>query len=79
MTRTDVLLLAVAVRLALDGGQRRPAFHLMSASIICLLVTDFVFGRTTAVLASAAVAVVLLTLWFVVPLSRYGRDAGSGD
>ncbi|HYN92130.1 MAG TPA: EAL domain-containing protein [Thermoleophilaceae bacterium] len=40
----DVLLLAVAVRLALDGGQRRPAFNLMSASIICLLVTDFVYG-----------------------------------
>jgi diguanylate cyclase (GGDEF)-like protein/PAS domain S-box-containing protein len=40
----DVLLLAVAVRLALDGGQRRPAFHLMSAAIICLLVTDFVYG-----------------------------------
>ena len=40
----DVLLLAVAVRLALDGGQRRPAFHLMCASIICLLVTDFVYG-----------------------------------
>src|SRR5688572_905603 len=37
----DVLLLAVAVRLALDGGQRRPAFHLMSAAIVCLLVTDF--------------------------------------
>jgi diguanylate cyclase (GGDEF)-like protein/PAS domain S-box-containing protein len=40
----DVLLLAVAVRLAVDGGQRRPAFHLMSVSIICLLVTDFVYG-----------------------------------
>ena len=40
----DVLLLAVAVRLALDGGQRRPAFHLICASIICLLVTDFVYG-----------------------------------
>jgi diguanylate cyclase (GGDEF)-like protein/PAS domain S-box-containing protein len=40
----DVLLLAVAVRLALDGGQRRLSFHLMSASIICLLVTDFVYG-----------------------------------
>ena len=32
------------MRLALDGGQRRPAFHLMSAAIICLLVTDFVYG-----------------------------------
>ena len=40
----DVLLLAVAVRLALDGGQRRLSFHLMSASIVCLLVTDFVYG-----------------------------------
>jgi diguanylate cyclase (GGDEF)-like protein/PAS domain S-box-containing protein len=40
----DVLLLAVAVRLALDGGQRRTAFHLISASIVCLLVTDFVYG-----------------------------------
>jgi diguanylate cyclase (GGDEF)-like protein/PAS domain S-box-containing protein len=40
----DVLLLAVAVRLALDGGQRRPAFHLICSSIICLLVTDFVYG-----------------------------------
>jgi len=40
----DVLLLAVAVRLALDGGQRRLSFHLMSASILCLLGTDFVYG-----------------------------------
>ena len=40
----DVLLLAVPVRLALDGGQRRLAFHLMVASIVCLLATDFVYG-----------------------------------
>ena len=40
----DVLLLAVAVRLALDGGQRRLSFHLMSASIVCLLATDFLYG-----------------------------------
>ena len=40
----DVLLLAVAVRLALDGGQRRVSFHLMIASIVCLLATDFVYG-----------------------------------
>jgi diguanylate cyclase (GGDEF)-like protein/PAS domain S-box-containing protein len=40
----DVLLLAVAVRLALDGGQRRLSFHLMIASIVCLLATDFVYG-----------------------------------
>jgi diguanylate cyclase (GGDEF)-like protein/PAS domain S-box-containing protein len=40
----DVLLLAVAVRLALDGGQRRTSFHLMIASIVCLLGTDFLYG-----------------------------------
>jgi diguanylate cyclase (GGDEF)-like protein/PAS domain S-box-containing protein len=40
----DVLLLAVAVRLALDGGQRRLSFHLIIASIVCLLATDFVYG-----------------------------------
>ncbi len=40
----DVLLLAVAVRLALDGGQRRVSFHLMIASIVCLLATDFLYG-----------------------------------
>jgi diguanylate cyclase (GGDEF)-like protein/PAS domain S-box-containing protein len=43
----DVLLLAVAVRLALDGGRRAPAFHLMGASIVALLVTDFVYGLMT--------------------------------
>ena len=39
-----------------------------------LLVTDFVFSRTTAVFATGTIAVVLLTMWFVVPLSRYARD-----
>src|SRR5215210_6924871 len=40
----DVLLLAVAVRLALDGGQRRVSFNLMIASIVSLLATDFLYG-----------------------------------
>jgi hypothetical protein len=39
-----------------------------------LLVTDYVFGRTTALISAAAIATVLATLWFAVPLSRYGRD-----
>ena len=43
----DILLLAAAVRLALDGGRREPAFYLLSASIIALLVTDFVYGLVT--------------------------------
>ena len=40
----DVLLLAAALSLAMDSGRRRPAFYLLSASIIALLVTDFVYG-----------------------------------
>ena len=52
---------------------------LVAMSCAVLLVTDFVFSRTTAFLASAAIAAVLLTLWFVVPLSRYGRDSRSDD
>jgi hypothetical protein len=39
-----------------------------------LLVTDFVFSRTTAFVAAGAVAVVLLALWFAVPLARYRHD-----
>ena len=40
----DVLLLAVAIRLTLDGGRRAPAFYLLSSSIVLLLATDFVYG-----------------------------------
>ena len=48
---------------------------LMTAMVSAtLLVTDFVFSRTTAVIGTATIALVLLTLWFAVPLSRYGRD-----
>jgi len=39
-----------------------------------LLVTDVVFSRTTALVCTAMLACVLLGLWFVVPLARYGRD-----
>jgi diguanylate cyclase (GGDEF)-like protein/PAS domain S-box-containing protein len=40
----DVLLLAAAVSLAMDTGRRRGSFYLLSASIISLLVTDFIYG-----------------------------------
>ncbi len=43
----DVLLLAVAIRLALDQGRREPAFYLLGASIVWLLATDFVYGLLT--------------------------------
>ena len=39
-----MLLLAVAIRLTLDGGRRSPAFYLLSSSIVLLLATDFVYG-----------------------------------
>jgi hypothetical protein len=40
----DVLLLAAAVSLAMDTGRRRGSFYLLSASILSLLVTDFIYG-----------------------------------
>ncbi len=40
----DLMLLVPAVVLALDGGRRRGSFYLLSASIVALLVTDFVYG-----------------------------------
>ncbi|HEY6759562.1 MAG TPA: EAL domain-containing protein [Baekduia sp.] len=40
----DVLLLAAALRLALDGGKRGLSFHFMFTAIVGLLVTDFVYG-----------------------------------
>jgi hypothetical protein len=39
-----------------------------------LLVTDYVYSRTTAIFSTVALALVLLGLWFAVPLARYGRD-----
>jgi fatty acid desaturase len=48
---------------------------LMTAMVSAtLLVTDFVFSRATAVVATVAVGLVMLTLWFAVPLSRYARE-----
>src|SRR3984957_9001379 len=40
----DLILLAAAIRLAVDNGKRRPAFYLLIASIVTLLLTDFVYG-----------------------------------
>ena len=50
------------------------AFLLVAMTSAVLLVCDFVFSSTTAFLAAGAVAALLLTLWFVVPLSRYRGD-----
>jgi diguanylate cyclase (GGDEF)-like protein/PAS domain S-box-containing protein len=43
----DIILLAAAIRLVLDGGRRQTSFYLMSASILSLLATDFVYGVMT--------------------------------
>ena len=40
----DVLLLAAAIRLAVDAGKRTPAFWLMVGSIVCLLLTDSAYN-----------------------------------
>jgi diguanylate cyclase (GGDEF)-like protein/PAS domain S-box-containing protein len=43
----DVILLAAAIRLAVDTGKRRPAFYLLISSIVTLLVSDFIYGILT--------------------------------
>jgi diguanylate cyclase (GGDEF)-like protein/PAS domain S-box-containing protein len=40
----DVLLLAAAIRLAVDAGKRTPAFYLLVASMVSLLVTDCAYN-----------------------------------
>jgi PAS domain S-box-containing protein len=40
----DVLLLAVTARLVVGNGARPRAFHLMTASILCLVLTDVAYG-----------------------------------
>jgi diguanylate cyclase (GGDEF)-like protein/PAS domain S-box-containing protein len=40
----DVLLLAAAIRLAVDAGRRTPAFWLFVSSIVCLLTTDSAYN-----------------------------------
>ncbi len=40
----DILLLAASIRLLLDSGPRRPAFYMLSVSVVALLVTDFIYG-----------------------------------
>jgi diguanylate cyclase (GGDEF)-like protein/PAS domain S-box-containing protein len=43
----DVILIGAVVRLALDAGRREPAFHLLTGSIVLLLITDFAYGLLT--------------------------------
>ena len=43
----DIILLAAGIRLAVDGGKRRPAFYLLIAGIVSMLVTDDTYGYLT--------------------------------
>jgi diguanylate cyclase (GGDEF)-like protein/PAS domain S-box-containing protein len=40
----DLLLLAAAIRLAVDTGKRVPSFYLLVSSIVCLLATDSAYN-----------------------------------
>jgi diguanylate cyclase (GGDEF)-like protein/PAS domain S-box-containing protein len=43
----DIIMLAAVIRFVLDSGRRQPAFYLLSASVVSLLVTDLVYGILT--------------------------------
>ena len=43
----DIILLAAGIRLAVDAGKRRPAFYLLIAGIVSMLVTDDTYGVLT--------------------------------
>jgi diguanylate cyclase (GGDEF)-like protein/PAS domain S-box-containing protein len=40
----DILILGVAVRMAVGGGRRGPAFYLMVSAIVAVLATDSIYG-----------------------------------
>src|SRR5271166_4274368 len=43
----DIIMLAAVIRLVLDTGRRELSFYLLSASIVSLLTTDFIYGILT--------------------------------
>ena len=43
----DIVLLAAAIRLAVDAGRREASFRLMVAAMVALLLTDFGYGLAT--------------------------------
>jgi O-antigen/teichoic acid export membrane protein len=59
------------------------AFLTCGLTGILVLLSDFVFGATTAAVVGVATAIGVVTLWFVVPLNRRRRisrfrEPGSG-
>jgi diguanylate cyclase (GGDEF)-like protein/PAS domain S-box-containing protein len=43
----DVILLAAVIRLAVEARTRPTSFYLLTSSVACLLVTDFIYGILT--------------------------------
>jgi hypothetical protein len=64
----------VANRFAIAG------FAVLAAAMSCavLLVTDYLFGSTTATICTIGAAIVLYSLWYVAPLVRKRRVEHSG-
>jgi predicted neutral ceramidase superfamily lipid hydrolase len=62
-------IVAASNRYAIAGF----GFLLVSVTGAVLLVTDFLYSRTTAVVATAGVACLLAACWYVLPLLRRSR------
>jgi len=52
------------------------SFLAVAMTGVVLLVTDFLFGATTTVVASVGVALLFAVLWYAIPVRRrFGRDS----
>jgi diguanylate cyclase (GGDEF)-like protein/PAS domain S-box-containing protein len=69
----DVLLLAGAIRLAVDAGKRQAAFYLLASSIVCLLTTDSAY--TFLLLKNAYTHQVILDAGWIGYLLLWGAAA----
>jgi len=69
----DVLLLAAAIRLAVDAGKRAPAFYLLTGSVVALLVTDCAYNY--ALLKNAYNHQVVYDIGWIAYLVLWGAAA----
>ena len=69
----DVLLLAVAIRFAVDAGKRAPAFYLLTGSVVALLVTDCAYNY--ALLKNAYHHQVVYDMGWIAYLVLWGAAA----
>jgi hypothetical protein len=50
------------------------AFVALAMSGVILLITDLLYGKTTTAIATAAIVLVFVVLWYVVPIMRRIRE-----